>query len=70
MAHISLVLYATSGDIKIVSFGAVFCYRYIYRHVLSFLISLSWLLLGEVGVPFTAWLSVFLGCGMESNILT
>lgn len=49
MAHISLVLYATSGDIKIVSFGAAFCYHYIYRHILSFLISLSWLLLGGGG---------------------
>lgn len=46
MAHISLVLYATSGDIEIVSFGAAFCFHYIYRHILSFLISLSWLLLG------------------------
>lgn len=33
-----------------------------YRHILSFIVSFfSWLLLGEVGVPFTAWLSVFLG---------
>lgn len=51
--------YATFGDVKIVGFGAVFfCYRCIYRHILSFLISCF---LAALGGPFTAWLSIFLG---------
>lgn len=43
------------------SFGAAFCYHYISPYTVFSCVLFSWLLLGEVGVPFTAWLSVFLG---------
>lgn len=61
MAHISFILYATFGDVKIVGFGLLFAITDILRHTLSFLVLFINSSLEEWRT-FTAWLAVFFGC--------